>query len=528
MASRIRIRRGTTAQWNSSNKILESGELGIDTTLNKIKAGNGTSLWSALPYLTPLTSEVQEIAQDAVDAALVAGTGITKSYNDTLNTITVAVDSTIANKTYVDESVASLSTSASEDYIPFTLLGQADGVATLDENGRIPISELGNLIDGAPNALDTLNELAAAINDDSSYAATITTALSTKITATSQDILKNKTISISNGITSVSGYDNIEGFFGQNNIVIFQDGVDKGGKINISSGGVITVASSGLGYQSGLAIIGGGTRILIEIGGNTLTGTLAQFNASLTDADFATQSELNTKLAISEPAVDYYITNAGMGSYMINGVSNGTIHFERGKKYRILVNAPGHPFWIQTVSGGYSVNDLYSTGISGAGTDNGSILVELPSNAPQLYYACQYHPSMAGSIFTGNVNQTYKSLSGLSNVDNTSDDTKALISYIAVSGSTRTINSATDKNKLIECSNACTITIPNDTQDAGWPVGSMVEIRQVGSGQVTVTKDAAVTMQGTDSQFKSRVQWSTIMLEKRGPNSWLVTGDTTA
>jgi len=38
-----------------------------------------------------------------------------------------------------------------------------------------------NLIDGAPTALDTLNELAAAINDDSSFASTITTALGNKL-----------------------------------------------------------------------------------------------------------------------------------------------------------------------------------------------------------------------------------------------------------------------------------------------------------------------------------------------------------
>lgn len=36
------------------------------------------------------------------------------------------------------------------------------------------------LIDGAPGALDTLNELAAAMNDDASFAATITTALAGK------------------------------------------------------------------------------------------------------------------------------------------------------------------------------------------------------------------------------------------------------------------------------------------------------------------------------------------------------------
>ncbi len=51
-----------------------------------------------------------------------------------------------------------------------------------------------NLIGGAPGALDTLNELAAAINDDASYASTITTALGTKA-ATST------TISAGTGLT---------------------------------------------------------------------------------------------------------------------------------------------------------------------------------------------------------------------------------------------------------------------------------------------------------------------------------------
>ena len=37
-----------------------------------------------------------------------------------------------------------------------------------------------NLVDGAPGILDTLNELAAAINDDNNYTTTITTALATK------------------------------------------------------------------------------------------------------------------------------------------------------------------------------------------------------------------------------------------------------------------------------------------------------------------------------------------------------------
>jgi len=46
-------------------------------------------------------------------------------------------------------------------------------------------TELTDLIGGAPGTLDTLNELAAAIDDDASYASTLTTALGTKLTKTS-------------------------------------------------------------------------------------------------------------------------------------------------------------------------------------------------------------------------------------------------------------------------------------------------------------------------------------------------------
>lgn len=37
------------------------------------------------------------------------------------------------------------------------------------------------LVDGAPNALNTLNELAAALNDDSSFATTVTNSLASKL-----------------------------------------------------------------------------------------------------------------------------------------------------------------------------------------------------------------------------------------------------------------------------------------------------------------------------------------------------------
>ncbi|MFN5251679.1 MAG: hypothetical protein ACK5DE_11570, partial [Bacteroidota bacterium] len=47
--------------------------------------------------------------------------------------------------------------------------------------GAISSDVLSTVVDGAPSALNTLNEIAAAINDDPNYATTLTTALSGKV-----------------------------------------------------------------------------------------------------------------------------------------------------------------------------------------------------------------------------------------------------------------------------------------------------------------------------------------------------------
>jgi hypothetical protein len=93
------------------------------------------------------------------------------------------------------------------------------------------------------------------------------------------------------------------------------------------------------------------------------------------------------------------IVNSGSGAYIIDGVNNGDISLIRGNTYNLVINATGHPFWIQSVSGGYSSNDVYNSGITNNGTENSTITFTVPSDAPNtLYYACQYHSSMQGRI----------------------------------------------------------------------------------------------------------------------------------
>ena len=147
---------------------------------------NNSAVTTSLDYrvkqleTNPVASYTDEEARNAIGTALTGSGGITVTPNNVANTITVSTDNTIATKTYVDSAVNTLSSQALTTYVLQSEVGNPDGIATLDANSRIPLSQLGNLVDGAPLALDTLNELAAAINDDASYAATITTALGNK------------------------------------------------------------------------------------------------------------------------------------------------------------------------------------------------------------------------------------------------------------------------------------------------------------------------------------------------------------
>lgn len=50
MTTRIKLRRDTSANWAANNPILALGEPGLDTTVNKVKYGDGVTRWNSLSY----------------------------------------------------------------------------------------------------------------------------------------------------------------------------------------------------------------------------------------------------------------------------------------------------------------------------------------------------------------------------------------------------------------------------------------------------------------------------------------------
>ena len=139
---RIQVRRGTSTQWTSTNPILAAGEMGVETNTNLFKFGNGTATWTALSYANNSDVAIGEISQDAINAALTMGTGLTKTYSDGANTITIAIDDTVwANRAYVAAAVSALSNTVDTTYIPLDDRGAVNGVASLNAQGKVPTSE---------------------------------------------------------------------------------------------------------------------------------------------------------------------------------------------------------------------------------------------------------------------------------------------------------------------------------------------------------------------------------------------------
>ena len=147
---RIQVRRGTASEWTSANPTLAAGELGVETDTRKIKVGTGSTAWTSLAYIASDAPGITEIAQDAIDQALSMGSGLTKSYNDGTNTISLGIDSTVvALKSYVDDQITGLDNASAADYVLLADVGNAGGPAKLNVDGNLLVPKSSIILEGA-------------------------------------------------------------------------------------------------------------------------------------------------------------------------------------------------------------------------------------------------------------------------------------------------------------------------------------------------------------------------------------------
>jgi len=107
----------------------------------------------------------------------------------------------------------------------------------------------------------------------------------------------------------------------------------------------------------------------------------------------------------------------------------------------------------------------------------------------------------------------------------------AALAFNAQTGTTYTFVLADADNKLVTASNAAgqTYSIPTNATTA-FPVGTQINLIQIGAGQVTVQAATSgtttvVSTGATAAAPKCRAQYSALTLVKRDTDSWYVIGD---
>jgi hypothetical protein len=219
MATILQLRRGTTTQHNTFTGAV--GEVTVDTTKDTVVVHDGVTV-GGKPLATEdyVTSQLatadnsDEITEGSTNlyfttararSAISAGTGISITDGAISTTITQYTDSAARTAISITDAGGdgSLAYNNSTGVITYTGPSASDvrahfsaGTGIAITNGSVAVDStiatktyadnaattaVANVIDTAPEALNTLNELAAALGDDANFATTVTTSIGTKL-----------------------------------------------------------------------------------------------------------------------------------------------------------------------------------------------------------------------------------------------------------------------------------------------------------------------------------------------------------
>lgn len=480
MATRMQQRRGTAAQWTSADPILEAGEIGFESDTSKFKMGDGVNQWSDLDYF------INESA------------------------ISTDIDGAISDEEK----------------------GANNGVATLDSTGQVPLSQLGNLIDGAPSALNTLNEIAAALNDDEDFAnATIGHLADVDVLL---DTHANSLISLTTSISTLS-----------NTVSALDDVVEGHGNTLTTLGSTVSGLQSDLSNaQSDLS---------------THESLTANVHGIANTADLATTSYVNDAKANAIANASAYADSLA-GNYEASGAvsshNSDTSNVHGIADTSLLVTTAGG-----TISGSLTITgDLTVTGNTVTvgtqdlvvtdpmiymGEDNTSDALDLGIVASHTVANTYSHTGVVRDASDGKwkffngvtdeptttINFSQGTLDDVAMKDLTAASaTIGGVSFSDKANSTATIAdmngshtvTSSDVDNIREMSGGGTLSIPSD--NAFWPVGRRMEVVQTGSSEVTIAGASGVTVNGTPG-LKLRAQWSGATIIKRASNVFVVLGD---
>lgn len=508
MATRMQQRRGTAAQWDAANPILAAGEIGFVTDTGQFKIGDGVNNWSSL--------------------------GIFKDFGD------------LDGNGFVLDSEK----------------GQPNGVATLTANGNIPISQLGALIDGAPETLNTLKEIGDFVNTVDNavsnhsiltenvhgitntanivYTDDLTDALAQNVTdrnaaitaaetaanAYTDSHLADEVATLNTAITSAGTTANT---YTDNKIADEVTNRNNAIAESVSDHNDATTNVHGIGDTSLLATkayaelkASDAQTAAISAAGSAADTKVSDHNSDTTNVHGITDSANlvytgDSRLSDTRTPSDGSVTDAKIDT---NGLSQSSIvnlTTDLAAKAALVSPALTGTPTAPTAQAGtnttqIATTEFVSTAVAALVAAAPGTLDTLNEIAAAINNDADFATTIIADLATKITQDDLDAATLVNYNEQTSSYTLAL----------------SDNTNLVEMnsSSSNTVTIPADSAVA-FPVGSSVDIFQRGTGQTTLVAGSGVTLLYTPG-LKLRARYSAATCIKRSANTWIVTGDLTA